>query len=358
MHQEPFPVHVADVDLPFRCADAGDAPGAVAAAEFHHAWPSYRRWFLHKGEAARPSYAESRGAIRTHMPELLHDYDALVGAVGGGDLEARFLSHWCPPPLVAACSIAMIAAPHPMLIRNYDYPPSLCDALALRTHWSGRTVIGMADCGWGLMDGINADGLAIAISFGGRRQVGHGFGIGLVVRYLLQVCTTTSEAVAVLERLPVQMSYNVAIIDALGDHRIVSTRPDLPPVASYGLSCANRQGPTEWVEHADYCNTEEREDRLQALVTFPLIEPDDLVSAFLRPPLYRSLVESTWGTVYTVAYAPGLGAMTLLWPDDQWVLNVHGEEVGSRPRQVMALIPDPVLLDRRVHRPHGTTVVL
>ncbi len=110
-----------------------------------------------------------------------------------------------------------------MLIRNYDYPPSLCDALALRTHWSGRTVLGMADCGWGLMDGMNEDGLAIAISFGGRRAVGHGFGIGLVVRYLLQVCTTTSQAVERLTRLPVQMSYNVAIIDAQGDHRIVGT---------------------------------------------------------------------------------------------------------------------------------------
>ncbi len=63
-------------------------------------------------------------------------------------------------------------------------------------------------------------------------------------------------------------------------------------------------------------------------MTFPLIEPDDLVSAFLRPPLYRSLVESTWGTVYTAAYAPMLGAMTLLWPDDQWALSVPGDEVG------------------------------
>ena len=125
----------------------------------------------------------------------------------------------------------MLAAPYPMLIRNYDYPPSLCDALALRTHWSGRTVLGMADCGWGLMDGMNGDGLAIAISFGGRRAVGHGFGIGLVVRYLLQVCSTTAEAVERLVRLPVQMSYNVAIIDAHGGppHRQLAPRPR-PPV--------------------------------------------------------------------------------------------------------------------------------
>ena len=33
MHQEPFPVHVADVDLPFRCVDAGVEPGPTVAAE-------------------------------------------------------------------------------------------------------------------------------------------------------------------------------------------------------------------------------------------------------------------------------------------------------------------------------------
>jgi predicted choloylglycine hydrolase len=358
MSGEPFPVHVADLELPFRLVDAGPAPGPVVAEQFAHSWPSYRRWFLHEGEGARPSYADCRNAIATWMPELADDYAALVDAVGGGDLEARFLSHWCPPPLVAACSIAIIAGPAPMLIRNYDYPPSLCDALALRTHWSGRAVLGMADCGWGLMDGINDHGLAIAISFGGRRAVGRGFGIGLVVRCLLQLCTTTQEAVERLMRLPVQMSYNVAMLDALGDHRIVQTAPDRPAEASFALSCANRQGRTDWPEHADYCNTVEREERLHALATFPLIEPDDLLTAFLRPPLYRSLVESTWGTVYTAAYAPLLGSMTLLWPDDQWPISVHGEDSGSRPRQVLALVPEPVERPGQAYRPAGTSLVL
>ena len=358
MGGEPFPVHVADIELPFRAVDAGTSPGATAAAEFARAWPSYRHWFLHEGERARPSYADCRDALRKWMPELFEDYLALVEAVGGGDLEARFLSHWCPPPLVAACSIAMIGGAAPMLIRNYDYPPSLSDCLALRTHWSGRSVLGMSDCGWGLMDGINDSGLSVAISFGGRRAVGHGFGIGLAVRYVLQTCSTTQEAVDRLVRLPMQMSYNLAILDAAGDHRIVMTAPDRPAEISTALSCGNRQGSTEWPEHADYCNTVQREERLSALVTFPLIESDDLVSAFLRPPLYRSLVESTWGTVYTAAYAPLTGALTLLWPDDQWALDVRDSEGGSRPRTILALVPDPIEVPNSGWRPEGTSLVL
>jgi predicted choloylglycine hydrolase len=356
--QEPFPVHVADVTLPFRLIEAGIEPGPAAAEQFHRAWPSYRRWFLHDGEEARPSFADCRDAVRSWMPEIYDDYLAFVAAVGGGDLEARFLSHWCPPPLVTACSIALLDVPAPLLVRNYDYPPSLCDALALRTHWSGRSVIGMADCGWGLMDGMNDAGLSIAISFGGRRDVGRGFGIGLVVRYLLQVATTTADAVARLTDLPVQMSYNVAIVDALGDRRVVHVAPDRPATASPFAFAANRQGETEWARHADYCNTVVREDYLASLVSFPLMDGAQLVSAFLRPPLYRPLFESTWGTVYTTSYEPTSGVMTLLWPDDHWAFSVHGTEVGERPRTVAALLPDLSAIRGETPHPGGTLFVM
>lgn len=242
MAGEPFPVHLADMVLPFRCVDAGIVPGAAAAAEFERAWPSYRRWFLHEGEESRPSYADSRAALARYMPELLDDYDALVESVGGGDLESRFLSQWCPPALVSACSLAMLPSPRPVMLRNYDYPPALSDTLALRTHWSGRAVLGMSDCGWGLMDGINDQGLTVSLAFGGRRVAGQGFGIGLVMRYLLQTCSTTDEAVARLAAVPVHMAYNIAILDAWGDARIAQVAPDRPLALTGGLCAGNRRG--------------------------------------------------------------------------------------------------------------------
>lgn len=358
MSSEPFPVHVADVTIPFRCVDAGIRPGPDAGAQFHRAWPSYRRWFLRQGEALRPSFVDSRDAVRAWMPEIFDDYLAYVDAVGGGDLEARFLSHWCPPPLVSACSIAMTTEPAPLLVRNYDYPPMLCDALALRTHWSGRSVIGMADCGWGLMDGINDAGLAVAISFGGRRAVGRGFGIGLIVRYLLQVCTTTAEAVERLQALPIQMSYNVAVIDAQGHHGVVQVAPDRAPRESPLPFAANRQGATEWPSHADYSGTVPREEYLASLTAFPLVDAAGFVGSFLRPPLFRPLVESTWGTVYTVAYEPATGAMGLLWPDDDWSLSVHGTHAGERPRTVLSLVPELRMLPADEPAVHSQPYVL
>ena len=43
----------------------------------------------------------------------------------------------------------------------------------------------MSDCLWGLLDGINDAGLAVSLAFGGR-ATREGFGIPLVVRYLLE----------------------------------------------------------------------------------------------------------------------------------------------------------------------------
>lgn len=351
MAGEPFPVHQADILLPFRCVDAGEAPGAAVAAEFDRAWPSYRRWFLHEGEELRPSYADSRAALARYMPELLNDYDALVAVVGGGDLEARFLSQWCPPALASACSLAMLPGPRPTMVRNYDYPPALSDTLALRTHWSGRSILGMSDCGWGLMDGINDQGLTVSLAFGGRRVSGVGFGIGLVMRYLLQTCTTTAEAIARLATVPVHLAYNIAVLDAWGDARIAQVGPDRPLVVTGAHSAGNRQGETTWPEHAAYCHTEIREEVLAALVADPSLTPEQLTEAFLSPPLYRPLSDSLWGTVYTAAYAPQQGTLTLLWQDDHWMLGVHGDIEGSHPREVTALVPDSTEVEVSVAQP-------
>jgi predicted choloylglycine hydrolase len=74
----------------------------------------------------------------------------------------------------------------------------------------------MLDCLWGLLDGANDAGPVVSLTFGGRPQVGEGFGIPLVMRYVLQICATVEDAVRVLRRIPVHMSYNVTALDRDG----------------------------------------------------------------------------------------------------------------------------------------------
>ena len=73
--------------------------GPTWAGVFEERWPHYREWFLREGEAARASYATSARMIRDHMPELVPAYERVVELAGGGDLAARMLSIYRPPPV-------------------------------------------------------------------------------------------------------------------------------------------------------------------------------------------------------------------------------------------------------------------
>jgi len=286
------------------------------------------------------------------MPELVDDYHHLAEAVGGGDLEARFLSQWCPPPLFAACSLtAFTAGPH-VLVRTYDYPPVLCDRIALHTMWNGTAVLSMSDCVWGALDGVNGHGLAVALAFGGRKVVGAGFGIGLVLRYLLQVARTVDEALAILARVPVQLAHNVAVLDRTGRAAIARVCPDRPLQLAPTLAAGNRQGPTEWPEHAAFCGTQERERALEQLLDQAGSTLPALLERFLAPPLHRPPGVHAWGTVYAAAYDADALTMDLLWPDDSWRLSLADFAEGERVRRTwLAPRPAPDLLP--LAPPHG-----
>lgn len=330
---------VVTMDVLFHAVDGGPDIAARAPWLFAHGWHAYRTWYLRDGEEARPTYHECHGQVRQHMPELLGEYERLVEAVGGGDLEARFLSHWSPPPLFAACSLATWTNGTNLLVRNYDYPPALCDATLLATRWGGTAVMGMSDCVVGLLDGINEHGLSAAIAFGGRKVVGAGFGIGLVVRYVLQTARDVPEALQVLARVPVQLAYNVALVDRSGRSCIAFVSPDRPLAHSPVPVAGNRQGGTEWPEHARFCATEERERALAETVSRPDMGVAGLVGRFLEEPVYRPGAQTPWGTVYTAAYDCDAGTVDLLWPDDCWRLGLRGFEEGQRPRTLHAAGP-------------------
>ena len=107
-----------------------------SAARIHALLPALLDWYLRDGDAARPTYSQARRALQEHMPELFPTWEALTSAAGGGDLAARVLSLYDPPPLLAGCSQAVIDG---ALVRNYDYHPDRIegDRLQQRDHAAG-----------------------------------------------------------------------------------------------------------------------------------------------------------------------------------------------------------------------------
>ncbi|MDX1653732.1 MAG: C45 family peptidase [Candidatus Competibacteraceae bacterium] len=307
-----------------------DSPGPRWQALFQRHWEAYRGWFLSEGERARPSYLASVRALRRHMPELLPTYEALVEATGGGDLAARLLSLYRPPPYQTACSQAVWLGRPPLLVRNYDYSIQLLEGVILNTRWNGRRVIAMNDCLWGAVDGMNEDGLAVSLTFGGRRNVGEGFGVPLILRYILEFCTTTGEAVAVLRRVPTHMSYNVTAVDRTGRFSTVYLTPDRPPVVRPVAVATNHQERVEWHQHARATATLERERFLKFRLRESGDEPDRLIEAFLNPPVYSTAFGRGFGTLYTAVYRPVEGTVEYLWPSGSWRQSFADFQEGVR----------------------------
>ena len=315
------------MSLKFR-AVSEDHPGPKWAALFSEYWPAYLAWWSRAGRSGRPTYMECRRAIRQHMPEMLGLYDTLCERAGGGDAEARFLSFFCPPRYLAGCSQAIWPGDEPLLVRNYDYSPSAFDAVLLKTRWNGRGVIGTSDGLFGLVDGMNDAGLAVSLTFGGRREVGTGFGVPLILRYILQICSTTEEAGEVLKRVPCHMSYNVTVLDSDRHYLTAYLTPDRPTILTHAAVATNHQERVEWTSHARFTATVERERFLLQRLT---LHPDTqarFVSAFLKPPLYSTAFSSGFGTLYTAAYRPAARVMELHWPAKTWTksFDTFGED--------------------------------
>ncbi len=257
------------------------------------------------------------------MPELEPTYRRLTELAGGSDSVARFLSMYCPPPYLRGCTQAVWTGEEPVLIRNYDYMADRFEGVLLKTKWHDQTVIAMSDVLWGVLDGINESGLALSLAFGGRVDVGIGFGIPLILRYILEFCDDTTSAIQVLERVPIHMSYNITMIDKQQRFATVYVAPDKPPVVRQVPVATNHQGKIEWPRHAWATATLERENAVQAIMSDTEETAAGLLAGFLRPPVFNATHNRGFGTLYTAVYKPHTAMVDYLWQNHAWHLGIN-----------------------------------
>ena len=236
------------------------------------------------------------------MPELVPVWEQLAELAGGGDVEARFLSLWCPPAYIAGCSQTVWIDPQgrdePALLRNYDFAPALLEGNWLATRWTGRRVAAMGDCLWGALDGVNEDGLAASLSFGGRTVAGIGFGIPLVLRYVLETARNTAQAIAILQRVPVHMSYSVTLLDKAADWATVLSARTAPWKVTRRKAVTNYQRVIEWPEHARATRAYERLEAMERQLD-NRASAQTLTETLLADPLYQNAWARGYGTLYT-----------------------------------------------------------
>ncbi len=295
-----------------------DTPGPRWQELFRATWPAYRRWYASQGLQRRPDLTTCRAALTRHMPELVPTWERLVALAGGDEVAARMLSLWDPPEFEPGCAQLVLQQPQRLLIRNYDYSPDLFEQVVFSSRFTGRPVIGTGDCLWGLLDGMNADGLMVSFTYGGRPGSGHGFAISLVVRYLLEVCVSVKDARAVLERLPVSMAYNLTISDSSGSTVTAFVAPGSAPAFFDTALATNHRGLVpEYPRQAGRINSVGRQDALMVLVQ-SAPDAQQATAAFLARPLYNTAYSRGFGTLYTAVYLPEAGVLEYHWPNTSW----------------------------------------
>lgn len=297
-----------------------DYPGNKWQALFQKAWPFYRQWFLSEGALNRTGYLSSVTKLESYMPELMPVYHHLCLLSGGGDLEARFLSMYCPPPYMAGCSQMACSLKEVFLIRNYDYHPNLFEGNLLYTKWL-KPVIGMSDCTWGLLDGLNGDGLAASLAFGGSNVSGIGFGIPLILRYILETASNVEEAVEKLKRIPSHMAYNVTLADRKGHSATVYLHPEKPAVVTNESLATNHQQEIEWPKYAAATATVERKEAMQKMKGNLFENEKYITGKFQEPPLFAYQYDKNFGTLYTVNYQITKEQLQLHWPLNETIVQ-------------------------------------
>ena len=310
-------------------------PGEKLAPVFEAYWPSYRRWMRRSPNVPADACVER---LQESMPELMPTFETLLEACGSSDEAARFLTLYDPPQLVRACSQLIIDDDGPVLVRTYDHSPRLFDGLLLRSDWGCRSMA-VTDCLWGALDGVNDRGLCVALAFGGRNVVGHGFGAQLVTRYILETCETVSEAHDTLVRVPLFMPYTFVLADSSGDFATIFTGPDRPVRLVKRRASTNLQSLGDWPAYQAQTQSIERLRGVEALLA-KQPRTGEVVEAFLRPPVWRNDYRKAAGTLYVSVYRPRAGALTMHWPgrsqdftlDDFPEMDVHVQlGTGSTP---------------------------
>jgi predicted choloylglycine hydrolase len=280
---------------------------------FQRHWPAYRIWYLRKSKAYSPDLRTCRAQLKKHMPEFYPTYLALCKLAGPDPAAHRFLTGYRPPRYMSGCA-QIVNEKEAQLVRNYDFDPKLSEGTLLHSAWNGRAVIAMGDSLIGVVDGMNENGLVVSLTFGGRKAVGDGFGIPFILRYVLEFCATLKEAVAVLLRIPSHMSYNIMLMNRLGEHRLVQVSPDSAPLVTDLSASTNHQGKVDWPEHAAFTKTIERELYLHEMLAKEEFTSDQIAKTFLKAPLFNRKYSKGFGTIYTAVYRPTEGLLQLMWP--------------------------------------------
>jgi predicted choloylglycine hydrolase len=112
--------------------------------------------------------------------------------------------------------------------RNNDLPPFLkkVSKSILYQLKNGYSFIGNTSAMINLEEGLNECGLAVAMTFLVPTMIKPGINSVFLVRYLIEKCATTQEAIDALQNIPIASPCNIMLADKMGAMVVAECTPD------------------------------------------------------------------------------------------------------------------------------------
>ncbi|SMC96586.1 carcinine hydrolase/isopenicillin-N N-acyltransferase family protein [Lentzea albidocapillata] len=248
------------------------------------------RWREHVGRhwpRLRPEIADDLLAVSWRaavldfeLPHLAPIYADLAEESGVRDrVFAAYLTHVDLPLAVVSGRQATAGR---ALVRNLELGLDRYESTLWLSRFGSRRVLGTTSGLWGLLDGMNEDGLAVSLTSGGTLRHDLGLSGPLLVRHLLEHCATVADVDQAMRGWRTSTTHDLAVLDAGNNRAAYRVAPRTP----------TRRGLTQhWDSTAEG------------------------LAAMLRPPRFRTDYATGSGTLHTAVYRPAEGTATFLWPD-------------------------------------------
>ncbi|MGX1264190.1 putative choloylglycine hydrolase [Rossellomorea marisflavi] len=265
---------------------------------------------LERRKKSRNSYATEMSEVRDlflqYDPSLWEEINGFAEGIGWTLEETvhEYSGYQADWP-VSGCSAL---AKDGIYVRNYDFHPKTYEGRLLLTQAEGAySSIGFSGRGIGRIDGLNEEGLALGFHFVNRMNPGKGLICTTLARIVLDTCSTTEEAVALLRELPHRQSFNYSIHDRKGKSAVVEASPR--GVQSYesdlSLVCANHfQSRALLGENRFHImESKERLDHLNEMMKSPITLNEGFESFHHEESRIFKKEYAQWnGTIHTVAF--------------------------------------------------------
>ena len=165
------------------------------------------------------------------FPEILEEIRGLAEGqqCEPGLLQAVLFSMYAIPPACGCSCFAIADGEHILLGRNSDFLTALeklnTNAIYQLSGCS-HTFTGNTTAFVEMEDGVNEHGLAVGLTAVSPLAAKPGLVAGMLLRFLLEKCSSTKEALCHLRRLPIGSAQTITVADSSGDVAVVECSPE------------------------------------------------------------------------------------------------------------------------------------